>query len=795
MKVKCTHCSLEYDENLMIKDGEYFFCCKGCQGVFHLLNSEGLGSFYEKKADVKLDRPKEVGDEYKKFDKESFIKQYVKVNKDGFSEINLIIEGIHCSACVWLNEKVLHKLDGVIEADINFTTNKAKVVYDSDEVSLSKIFERIASIGYKAYPYDVKLAEERAYKQRRDYYSRLLVAVFSAMNVMWIAIAQYAGYFSGIKSEYKHILDIAEGVLATPALFYTGWVYFKGAYYGLKNRFINMDFLVISGASLAYIYSIYVVFTGNGEVYFDSVAMIIAFVFIGKYLEVLSKKRAVDTMDSLTSSLPTEVMVIKDGEKILKAVEELEVGDEVEIKAGEKIVVDGELLNEEALFDYSAISGESEAVIKRKGDEVLSGAIVVDTVIRIKVKKSFENSMIKKMANIIEESINKKPRIEKLANQISGYFSVTILSLAIFTFLAWYFYLESGFEKSLIVAISVIVIACPCALGLATPIATLVGINRGVKRGIIFKEASFLESMAKADVLLLDKTGTITKGKPKVIKETILKEFDKNLLYSLVASQTHPISVGIKQFLKDVKEVELDDIKNIPAKGIEAKFDGKKIVGGNSSLMQKEGVLITHQTDSTVFYFAIDKELVAIYELEDEIKEDSYNVIEKFKKDGLEVVMLTGDHENSAKKVAKKVAIEKFYHSLLPLQKADIVKSYQQSGKKVIMAGDGINDSVALSLAEVSVAMGSGAGIALEVSDVILLDDEMKSLYDAYNLSNQTYTNIKQNLLISLSYNLITIPLAIMGYVIPLVAALSMSLSSLLVVGNSMRINLKDKDE
>ncbi len=788
MKVRCTHCNLEYDKSLMIEDGEHLFCCKGCQGVFHLLNHEGLDSFYAKKGDVKLDRPREIGDEYKKFDKESFVKQYVKVNSDGFSEINLIIEGIHCSACVWLNEKVLHRLDGVIEADINFTTNKARVVYDSDEVCLSAIFETIASIGYKAYPYDGKLAEQRAYKQRKDYYSRLLVAVFSAMNVMWIAVAEYAGYFSGIKSEYKHILDIAEWVLATPALFYTGWVYFKGAYYGLKNHFINMDFLVISGASLAYVYSIYVMITGNGEVYFDSATMIIAFVFIGKYLEVLSKKKAVDTMDSLTSSLPTEVMVIKDGEKILKAIEEIEVGDIVEIKAGEKIVVDGGLLNDEALFDYSAISGESESVLKKKGDEVLSGAIVVESIVRLEVKKSFENSMIKKMANIIEESINKKPYIERLANQISGYFSVTILSLAVLTFLVWDFYLGSGFEKSLIVAISVIVIACPCALGLATPIATLVGINRGIKRGIIFKEALLLESMAKVDVLLLDKTGTITKGKPKVVKETIIKKFDKNLLYSLVSSQTHPISIGIKEYLHDVKELDLYEIKSIPAKGIEAEYKGQKIVGGNSSLMKLHEIDINVQVDSTVFYFAIDGELVCIYELEDEIKDDAKKVIDKFKKDGLEVIMLTGDNEKVASKVSSKVGIDKFYHSLLPLQKAEIVKEYQQSGKKVIMAGDGINDSVALSLAEISVAMGSGAGIALEVSDVILLDDEMKSLYDSYKLSKQTYTNIKQNLLISLVYNLITIPLAIMGYVIPLVAALSMSVSSLLVVGNSLRI-------
>ncbi len=795
MSCRCTHCNLEYDEELMIKDGENLFCCKGCQGVFHLLNDEGLDSFYAKKGDVKLDRPKEMGDEYKKFDKDSFVKQYVKVNSDGFSEINLIIEGIHCSACVWLNEKVLHRLEGVIDADINFTTNKAKVVYDSDEVSLSKIFETIASIGYKAYPYDGKLAEERAYKQRKDYYSRLLVAVFSAMNVMWIAVAEYAGYFSGIKFEYKHILDIAEFVLATPALFYTGWVYFKGAYFGLKNHFINMDFLVITGASLAYLYSIYVMITGVGEVYFDSATMIITFVFIGKYLEVLSKKKAVDTMDALTSSLPTEVMVVNNGQKVLKAVEEVLVGDILEIKAGEKIVIDGKLLNKEALFDYSAISGESESVLKKKDDEILSGCIVIDSVVRIKVEKVFDESMIKKMVNIISESITKKPKIEKIANEISGYFSVSILSLAIATFLFWMYYLDSGFEKSLIVAISVIVIACPCALGLATPIATLVGINRGIKRGIVFKEASFLESMAKSDILLLDKTGTITKGKPKVINEKILKDFDKNLLYSLVASQTHPISIGVKEFLGSIfEEVELESVKSIPAKGIMARFKELELLAGNKSLMKDFKVEIKDDFNNLVFLFAINGEVVAIYELEDEIKEGAKDAIRKFKKSGLEVVMLTGDNKISAKKIAKKVGIDKFYHSLLPFDKSNIVEEYQKNGRVVIMVGDGINDSVALSLANISVAMGSGAGVALEVSDIILLDDEIKSLYKAYSLSNQTYKNIKQNLLISLIYNVIMIPLAMMGYIIPLIAALSMSVSSLLVVGNSMRINFKDKN-
>jgi Cu+-exporting ATPase len=786
-KLRCTHCNLEYDEELMIKDGENFFCCKGCQGVYHLLKDEGLDSFYAKKGDVKLDRPKDVKDEFKKFDKDGFKKQYVKELKNRTCEINLIIEGIHCSACVWLNEKVLHRLEGILEADINFTTHKARIVYDPDAVSLSAIFETIASIGYIAYPYDKKAGEERAQKQRKDYYAKLLVGIFSTMNVMWLAIAQYAGYFSGIKEEYKNILNIAEFVLATPALFYTGSSYFKGAYYGLKNRFINMDFLVITGASLAYIYSIYAMLTKSGEVYFDSATMIVTFVFIGKFLEVQSKKKAVDTMDSLTSMLPTSVIVVKDGEKLEKDIEEVEVGDIIEIRAGEKVVLDSILVSGEGSFDYSSLTGESEPVYKQKGDEVLSGTLLLDSVILVEVKKAFSDSTIQKISNMLESAMNKKPKIEKIANEVSGYFSISILSIALITFFVWMFYFHSGFERALIVGISVIVIACPCAFGLATPIATLVGLNQGIKKGVLFKESSYLETFAKIDTVFMDKTGTITKAKPKVIKETILKEFDKNLLYSLISSQTHPISQGVKEFLGDKEELKLDSIKNIEAKGIKATYHDKTLLAGNKRLLEDENIKFEKEFETSVLIFVIDSEVVAFYELEDEIREDVKEVVESFKNFGIDVVMLTGDNEKASSKVAQKVGIKKFHHSLFPKDKADFVKKYQDEGKVVAFVGDGINDSVALSLSNVSIAMGSGADIALEVSDIVLLNDDIKLITDAYIISKETYKNIKQNLLISLVYNSITIPLAVMGYVIPLVAALSMSVSSLIVVGNSLR--------
>ena len=769
---------------------ECYFCCNGCQGVYHLLKDEGLDSFYDRAKDTKLTPPKSDLGDLEKFDLDGFKKRYIK-EVDGFSQISLIIEGIHCSACVWLNERVLHKADGIIEAEINFTTHKAKIVWDDDVIKLSKIIELIRSIGYDAYPYDASLQEQRANNQRRDYYIRLLVGVFATMNVMWLAIAQYAGYFTGIEDEHKKILQVAQFVLATPTLFFTGWVYFKGAYYGLKNRFINMDFLVITGALLTYIYSIYAMITGKGETYFESTIMIITFVFVGKYLEVLSKKSAVDTLDHLRGSLPSEVFVIKDGVKSSVLLENVKEGDLIEVKPGEKIVIDGKIIEGCGSFDESSISGESASVYKCKDEDIYSGTINLDSVIRYRATKKYANSMLSNIVTLLEDSLSKKPKIEKIANQISGYFSITILIIAILTFIAW-LYFNGSFERALIVAISVIVIACPCALGLATPMATLVGIGTASKKGILFKEAGFLESMAKCDTFVFDKTGTLTSAKPKVLQAVKLKDFDRSLLYSLVQSSNHPISQGLANFLKDEEDLsplKLKDVKQIEAKGLKASYKGIELLGGSEGLFAKEKLKdLKFKEDKSIFIFSIDGEIVAYYYLEDPLREGAKELIKNLKSDGLKVIMLTGDNERVAKKVANTLGIDEYKASLLPIDKASYIDKLHEDGHKVVMVGDGINDALVLSKSDIAIAMGSGADVSIEVSDVVLLNDDMNSLYNAYKISKKTFTNIKENLLLSLLYNIITIPVAVMGYVIPLVAALSMSLSSLLVVLNAFRI-------
>jgi len=797
-KVACTHCNLEFDKSVMItekdpNDEELYFCCKGCQGVYHLLQSEGLDSFYDKLGDTTLQPAVDYHDDLHKFDLEGFYNKYVKTSKDGFCEINLIIEGIHCSACVWLNEKVLHKTDGIIEASINYSNNKAKVVWDDDVITLSRIIQTIRSIGYNAYPYDASLQEERANKTKKEYYSRILMGVFGTMNIMWIAIAQYAGYFTGMERRFKDILNVAEFILATPVLFYSGWIFFRGAYYGFKNKLINMDTLVSAGALSAYLYSIYAMVTQTGEVYFDSVVMIITFVLVGKYLEVLSKKHAVDTLDSIIGSMPTEVTIVQNNEKSLISVENVQVGDIIELKPGEKVVIDGKVVSGEGSFDESSLSGESIPVYKKVGDDIKSGSICLDSVIRYEATHSANDSLLSSIVSLLEDAITKKPSIEKLADKVSGYFSFVIFSLAILTFIGWYIY-SGEFEHSLIVAISVIVIACPCALGLATPMSTLVGISIAAKRGLLFKEASFLETMAKSNLLALDKTGTITEGKPSVINATIKEDFDANLLLSLVETSNHPVSKGIARYLKEhyenISTKPLQHIKTIEAKGIEASFEDTKLLGGNLSLLKEHNIEYDIQSEHIIFVFAIDGKVVASFELQDTLREGIKEAILHIKNLGVEVVMLTGDHQKSANSVASQVGIDKVYARLLPADKAQLIEDFQKDGKITVMVGDGINDSIALAKSNIAIAMGNGADVAIDVSDVVLLNEKPMSIYEAYKISRRTFRAVKENLGLSLLYNSVAIPLAIAGYVNPLVAALSMSLSSLIVVANSMRIKL-----
>ncbi|CAM2781786.1 heavy metal translocating P-type ATPase [Helicobacter burdigaliensis] len=807
MLKKCDHCHLEFDTSSLIKTqikGEdRYFCCKGCEGVYKLLLDEGLEDFYAKLGKGTLSPVENhLNESLEYFDSEAFLEKYIQ-EKDGFCEVALILEKIHCVACVWLNEKILSKQVGIKKALINYTNHKATILFDKNKIKLSQIIAIIRMLGYDAHIYDSKLQEQYVKKEKRDYYIKMSVGIFCVMNIMWIAVAQYAGYFSGISQDMKNILNFAGFVLSTPVLFFSGSIFWRGAYTALKFKIPNMDLLVISGATLGYLYSIYASFYG-GETYFESVAMIITFVLVGKFLEIRGKKSAVDSLDMLNATMPLSVVVCEGEKRIEKALEAVKIGDLVEVKVGERVALDGVLKSSEAVCDESALSGESLPVFKRYSNPILSGSLVLDRPFLYEVTKSFKDSLMSTLIHLVEESLNARPKIEEMANKISRYFSLVILSLAILTFFIWFLGAYAGFEKSLMVMISVIIIACPCALALATPIASLVGLNEAFKKKILFKEARLIESIAQANVLVLDKTGTLTKGKLKVV-DKISKTEDFGILKQILSKSSHPIALAVlgylEQSFKEVSQekLEFSKLEQVSARGMSAKLGEDFYYGGNEAHLLENGIKIPKEIkekfkERSIFCYAKNNELLAVFMLEDELKEDAKIALDSIKQMGISLVLLSGDNYGVCKKIAKELGISEYHANCSPISKAEFIDKLHKEGKKVIMAGDGINDALALSKSDVSIAMGGGIDVAISVSNVVVLDDRVEGVKEAIRLGKRTYGFIKQNLWISLVYNLLTIPLAMAGYVIPLVAALSMSLSSLLVVGNSMRIKQNSEE-
>lgn len=899
MQIPCSHCKQVYNKDALkeVKDTEsnetLYFCCNGCELAYSLLKSCNLESFYTKLGDNTLQTKKLQDSKVAtNFNSINFTQKYLK-DSNGLKEVHFIIEGVVCAACVWLNEQILAKIKGIKELKINYTTHKAKILFDPNETSFQQIYDEVAKIGYKAIVYDPQDREQNDNVRNREYYIKLAVAIFCAMNVMWVNVGQYSGFFSGIDSISSNILNLASFILATPVLFFCASDFYKQAYRGLKNGVIGMEMLVITGTTLVYCYSIYAWLSGSGHTYFESVCMIILFVLSAKFLESLSQKRANDNLCKLNAILPLEAR--KENGEIV-SVYDIKTGDTLLVLAGEMLCVDGILLSPNAHLDYANISGESVAITKEVNEEIMAGAIALDKPLIYKAQKSFEDSSMSKLARLLKESEFSTPQIATTAFKIAGKFSRIVLSIALLSFCYYYFFTQSGFEYALLIAVSVIVIACPCALALATPIASVVGLNVGFKNHIIYTKADFLESLAKADSIIFDKTGTLTQGNMSVVsmtqhngfrellggcaldsknchikqseinqnldshschierskishienieskqslefinkasikdiestkstktkqsrsffsKETTqVKQKEKGFLYALLKHNNHTIAKAILQSLyKDNAELDsLKDLANtynfkdfslIAGSGFESYYNNTHIIGGSRAYMEKMGVslLDSNKTDTdddiTECFIAYKLEnekrytLAYRFGLKDSIKDGAKDLILLLHSYKKKVSILSGDRESVVKKVAQTLHIKDYKHSKTPLQKAEFVRDLIAKGHNVVMIGDGLNDSLALKYAQVGIAMGSGSEIALQYSDVIILDDSLKSLSKAFKIAHKTLRIIKGNLLMSLVYNVLAIPLAFFGFVIPLFAAAFMSLSSLCVVLNSLRL-------
>ncbi|GAA6777404.1 heavy metal translocating P-type ATPase [Helicobacter pylori] len=781
--MKCSHCQLEFKESELFKEvinhKELYFCCTGCARVYALLSDLNLESFYDKLNDSTL-APVTPQDSMSALELEQALEEN---NKSDFI-LNLLLEKTHCNACLWLNQKVLERLKGVKKVSVNFTTHHLQIVFDKS-LNPKEIVQKIESLGYGAKIYNAKNYALKAQKEQRSYLLTLSVGFFATMNLMFIAIAKYASYGSasygvGMDKLMQRNLDLVSLFLSLLVLVVVGRFFIKGAFYGLKNGVLGMDLSVSFGALSAFVYSIYAMLVSQ-ETYFEASSTILTLVFGSKFLELKARLFANEKCLALESHEIHSVIVVENGkQQIEKHPKDVAIGSVVLVPSGAKIALDGVLLNH-ASVDASLISGEFKPLELEVNDQILGGYVNVGVPFSYQVSANFQNSRLSSLLETLKKSFLEKPLIESSANKIADIFSKAVLFLAFISFLLWQFGLGGNFEKALMVCISVLVISCPCAFALATPIALVIGVFKNPL--IVFKEALFLETLAKVKKIFIDKTGTLTQKEVLLKEKIIYEEFDERLLKSLLKTREHLAHSAILKSL-DSDEVSLEKIEFF-AHGLKANYHNETLLVGSLKFLNAMGVNIKAKESANIMVgFAKNKTLCALFILEERLKNNAKEVVQFLQNKGLELEILSGDNESSVKECAKKLGISNYHANLTPEDKAQIISSYKGV---CAMIGDGNNDALALKQASVSLGFEKSA-LSKSACDILLLEEDLSLLKKAFDNAQKVYQVVLQNIVLSLIYNAILIPVAMLGYINPLIASLSMSASSLLVVLNSLRL-------
>jgi Cu+-exporting ATPase len=730
-------------------------------------------------------------------------------------KITLPVEGMTCASCVSRVEKTIAKIDGVKNVNVNLATEKVSLEFDPTILDLNIVAQQVEDAGYKLdlSPFQQKQTDVKTFDEKRDSYSSelkkdfFIALIFSIpifilnMGVMW------DNFFLNnifISDQINKILLI----LTTPLIFISGKRFFKIFWNNLKHFTADMNSLVAIGTGSAYLYSLVVTlfpewFDHNQHhVYYDTTAVIIALILLGRWLESRAKAKTGSAIKKLIELKPKTAIVKENGKEIEKNVDDLKAGDIVVVKPGNKIPADGILLTGSSTVNEAMITGESLPVEKVVGSKVIGGTININGYFEFQIKTIGENSVLGQIIKLVEEAQSSKAPIQNLADQIASVFVPIVVVIAILTFAIWLIIEPNNFNQALINFIAVLIIACPCALGLATPTALIVGMGKGAQKGVLFKNGEGLEELHKSDTIIFDKTGTITKGSLSVSKlfwENVSEKEFISWIASLEIKSEHPIAKAIMDFANET-ELELKPLKNfeaVPGKGIVAFNNSDKIIAGNELFLIEHGVDInnfkinlnsTFEDNLSLIYLAINNKVIGCVYITDEIKENAAQVISEIKKLNILPVLLSGDNISATKSVSDKVGIEIFEAEVLPQNKSEVVSKYQRSGKRVIMVGDGINDAPALAKSDVGIAIGTGTDVAIESADVVLMNGDLDGVVKSIKLSKQTIKTIKQNLFWAFFYNVIGIPLAAIGMLNPIFAALAMSFSSVSVVSNSLRL-------
>ncbi len=729
----------------------------------------------------------------------------------------------HCAGVV---KKTLEAIDGVSNVETNFANSYAKFKYDSSQVKLSILKKAIDDAGYEAILVDegedaFEKEKKAKAKELKVLKTKLIVSSLFSLPILYLAMVELINKAlipSFLNPEVFPLrFALSQVILSIPVLI-AGYRFYTVGFKNLIKRTPNMDSLIALGTSAAYIYGIYAVYQiylGNVEfvmnLYFETAGVIIALILLGKYLEALTKGKTSEAIKKLMGLAPKTATVIRDGKEQEVNIEEIEVGETILVRPGEKIPVDGEIIEGNSSIDESMITGESVPVDKKTGDKVIGATINKSGVIRFKATKVGKDTALAQIIKLIQDAQGSKAPIARLADIISGYFVWIVISIAILSFSVWYL-LGAGFLFALTILITILIIACPCALGLATPTSIMVGTGLGAEHGILIKSAEALERAQKIDTIVLDKTGTITKGKPELTKVVSFSKMSEDEILRIASSieknSKHPLAESIVRGAEErgIKFEKVTDFKEIPGHGLQGKINGEELYVGNRKLMEDIKVSFENHIDevheleekgNTVMFFANKEELLGIICVADTIKDTSKEAIAQFKSAGIDVYMITGDNQRTAYAIASQVGIdnEHVFAQVLPEDKSNYVKKLQDEGKVVAMVGDGINDAPALTRADIGIAIGAGTDVAIESADIVLMKSDLLDAVKSIQLSKNTMKNIKQNLFLSFAYNTAGIPIAagllypFFGFLLsPMIAAGAMSASSISVLLNALRL-------
>ncbi|MBU0479992.1 MAG: heavy metal translocating P-type ATPase [Proteobacteria bacterium] len=791
----CHHCGLGIPSGQLVEDlidgAEHRFCCHGCATAYRIITGAGLGDFYTRRDWQNGGVPEGV---FESVYEDAFLDRFVRDN-NGEKEMSLILEGIHCATCIWLIERLLTKKEGILDIRINYGTHRARISFDDKKITPAEICTALGRIGYLARPYSVDGAAAAREKEQRDLLIRFGTAAFLSMQLMGYSFALYGGYFQGMDESTRWLLQIFSAVVTTPVVFYCGFPFMNGAWRSLKNRMAGMDLLVALGVLAAYFYSVSALVRGE-EVYFDTSAMIVTLVLLGRLLEGRARHQAGDSISRLLNMSPDHAIRINGEEREQVASNILVAGDTVLVRPGDRFPVDGIMVSERAEVDESVLTGESKTVVKEEGHEVIAGSLNLVSAVKVRVIRTVADSFVAKIAAMVEEAQNRRAPVQAFADRIAAIFAPLVILLAAGTYFYWLLQ-GAGGGPALLSGVAVLVVACPCALGLATPTAVLVATGAAARRGILFRGGDILEKAGAINLVAFDKTGTLTKGRPQVIAVEPTTGSEENLLETaarIEGGSNHPLAKGIvtEAVKRGIRAKSGENATIIPGQGVLLEDGNSTILAGSLAFLAEKGIALEEPPPSghTAIYLAEGKVYLGRILLEDQLREEAVATLDELKKSGLKTVMLTGDHRQTAEMIARELGID-FIADMKPDDKSAWIKRMTELGDRVLMVGDGINDGPALAAASIGCAMAGSSDFAVDASDLVLTTPRLDLVAESIRIGRKTMRVIRQNLFWAFFYNILALPLAASGRLAPIYAAAAMAASSVCVVCNSLRLRIR----